>query len=59
MKHKTDEYQTIRIWQRTQRRLKLLSALTGESIVQVIDRLTEQEEQRLEQEKKEHGKINR
>ena len=37
------EYQTIRIWTRTLRALRLIAALTGERMVQVLDRLVAEE----------------
>jgi predicted DNA-binding protein len=42
MKKKHDEYQTIRIWVKTQRRLKILSALLGKSMIEVLDDLVEE-----------------
>ena len=50
------EYQTIRIWTRTLRALRLLAALTGERMVKVLDRLVAKELQRVqEQERREDG----
>jgi hypothetical protein len=46
----TPEYQTTRIWKRTLRKLRLIAALTGERIVQVLDRLADQELRRVQQE---------
>jgi hypothetical protein len=43
MQKKPYEHQTIRIWVKTQQRLKLLSALTHESMIETMDRLVEQE----------------
>ena len=37
------EYQTIRIWTRTLRMLRLIAALTNERMVQVLDRLVTEE----------------
>jgi hypothetical protein len=37
------DYQTTRIWTRTLKKLRLIAALTGERIVQILDRLAEQE----------------
>jgi hypothetical protein len=48
MEKKVYEHQTIRIWVKTQQRLKLLSALTHESMVEALDRLVEQELQRVQ-----------
>jgi hypothetical protein len=48
------EYQTIRVWTRTLRSLRLIAALTGERMVQVLDRLITEELRRIqEQEKRE------
>jgi len=48
------EYQTIRIWTRTLRALRLIAALTGERMVKVLDRLVAKELQRVqEQERRE------
>lgn len=41
------DYQTIRIWTRTLRALRLVAALTGERMVQVLDRLIADELQRV------------
>jgi len=46
MKTKTDDYQTTRIWKRTHKTLKLLSALYQESLVEMLDRLANEELQR-------------
>ena len=42
------EYQTIRIWTRTLRALRLIAALTGERMVQVLDRLVAKELRRIQ-----------
>jgi|tagenome__1003787_1003787.scaffolds.fasta_scaffold8425440_1 hypothetical protein len=56
MEKKAFEHQTIRIWVKTQQRLKLLSALTHESMVETLDRLVEQELQKVQgKEYKLHG----
>jgi hypothetical protein len=48
------DYQTIRIWTRTLRALRLIAALTGERMVQVLDRLVAKELRRIhEQERRE------
>ncbi len=47
-------YRTTRIWTETLRKLRLIAALTGESIVKAIDRLAEQELQRLQNQDKKH-----
>jgi hypothetical protein len=41
------DYQTIRIWTRTLRALRLVAALTGERMVQVLDRLVAEELRRV------------
>jgi len=43
-----NEYQTIKIWLSTYKRLKLLAALTGEKILNLIDRLVEEELKRVQ-----------
>ncbi len=43
----TPEYTTTRIWVQTLRTLKLIAALTNESMVKVMDRLAKQELERL------------
>jgi hypothetical protein len=48
MRKEAHEHQTIRIWVETQKRLKLLSALTAESMVETLDRLVEQDLQRVQ-----------
>jgi len=53
MKQPKEATQTIKIWVKTQRKLKLLAALTHESMMKALDRLVEQELQRLRQERKE------
>ncbi len=50
----TPDYQTTRIWTRTLKKLRLIAALTGERIVQVLDRLADAELHRLRQSEK-HG----
>jgi hypothetical protein len=42
------DYQTIRIWTRTLRSLRLVAALTGERMVQVLDRLITEELRRVQ-----------
>jgi hypothetical protein len=46
MKLKTDEYKTTRIWKKTHAKLKLLAALSQESLVELLDRLASEELQR-------------
>lgn len=49
-------YQTTRIWQETHRQLRLVAALTGERMVEALDRLVKAELARLqaEQQKEPH-----
>lgn len=47
------EYQTIRIWTRTLRALRLVAALTGERMVQVLDRLVADELRRVQERERE------
>jgi hypothetical protein len=53
MKTPPPEYTTIRIWTRTLRALRLIAALTGERMVQVLDRLIANELRRI-QEREQH-----
>lgn len=46
------DYQTIRIWTRTLRALRLIAALTGERMVQVLDRLVADELRRVQDREK-------
>jgi hypothetical protein len=51
MRSKTPElYSTTRIWLKTIKKLGLIGALTGESIVSTLDRLVDDELKRLKQE---------
>jgi hypothetical protein len=43
------DYQTIRIWRRTLRALRLIAALSGERMVQVLDRLVADELRRVQE----------
>jgi hypothetical protein len=49
-------YRTTRIWEQTLRKLRLIAALTNSSMVQVIDRLADEELKRLKEQKQEQGK---
>jgi hypothetical protein len=50
------EYTTIHVWTLTLRALRLIAALTGERMVQVLDRLIIEELRRVqEREKRERG----
>jgi len=55
MKKKQDDYQTIRVWVKTQRRLKVLSALLQKSMIEVLDDLVEEKLKALEEKEKGHG----
>ena len=50
------EYQTIRIWTRTLRALRLVAALTGERMVQVLDRLVADELRRVQEQEQKQEK---
>lgn len=50
----SERYQTIKILRETHRLLKVLAAKTGESMLDLIDRLAKQEEQR--QDAQQHDK---
>ena len=50
-----DERRTIKIWAITLPKLRLIYALTGESMVSVIDRLVSQELERIQKERAQHG----
>jgi hypothetical protein len=39
----TKDFQTTKLWKQTVRKLKLLAALTGNSMVEVADRLVDEE----------------
>lgn len=52
MKTQPPEYTTIRIWTRTLRALRLIAALTGESMVQVLDRIVTEELKRVKDREK-------
>lgn len=47
-----DTRHTIKIWADTLPKLRLLYALTGESMVAIIDRLVSQELERIQKEEK-------
>jgi hypothetical protein len=42
------DYQTIRVWTRTLKKLRLVAALTGARMVAVMDRLVTEELKRVE-----------
>lgn len=39
--------QTLRIWTKTLKKLRLIAAITGETMVQILERLVSQEWQRV------------
>jgi hypothetical protein len=43
------DYTTMRIWTRTLRALRLIAALTGERMVQIMDRLVSDELKRVQE----------
>lgn len=45
-----DDYTTTRVWTKTVKILRMLHALTGESIVSILHRLAEIELKRIQQE---------
>src|SRR5450755_249329 len=47
MKKKTDDYLNTRIWVRSHRKLRIIAALTNSTVVEVIDRLAQQEIERM------------
>ena len=49
------DYQLIRIWKRTHQTLRKIAAFTGESLVEAIERLANEEWRRIQQ--KEGGHI--
>ena len=56
------DYQTMRVWTRTLKKLRLVAALTGERMVAVMDRLVSDELKREEQEQEqeqEHDRADR
>lgn len=46
-----EDYITMRVWKQTRKKLRLISALTEESIVETLDRLASEELQRIEAKK--------
>ena len=45
-----EQYRTLRIWAETLKKLRRIYAETGESMIAIVDRLAEQELQRLRNE---------
>ncbi len=43
MKTHPDDYQLIRVWKKTHKTLKVLAALSEESLMELVDRLAEEE----------------
>jgi hypothetical protein len=46
----TPQYKTTRVWTKTLKTLRILHALTGESIVSILDRIATQELVRVQAE---------
>jgi hypothetical protein len=44
-----DKYQVLRIWKQTHHTLRKIAAFTGESLVQVLERMAKEEWQRVQQ----------
>lgn len=44
---KTEDFQSTKLWKETIRKLKLIAALTGSSMVAVADRLADEELRKL------------
>lgn len=44
---KTEDFQTTKLWKQTIRKLKLIAVLTGSSMVEVADRLADEELKRV------------
>ena len=44
---KIEDFQTTKLWKQTIRKLKLIAALTGDSMVEVADRLVDEELRKL------------
>jgi hypothetical protein len=44
---KTEDFQSTKLWKQTIRKLRLIAALTGSSMVEVTDRLAGEELKRL------------
>jgi len=49
----TNTYRTTHIWERTLQTLRFIHAMTGETIVAILDRLAKQELERLQKEHRE------
>ena len=44
---KTNDYTTMKLWAATKKRIRLIAAMTGESLVALIDRLVESEHDKI------------
>jgi hypothetical protein len=53
---KTSKWTTVKLWQETLKKLRFISAHTGESIAANLERLTKEELERLEKEVKNESK---
>ncbi|HVB22747.1 MAG TPA: hypothetical protein VNG51_12455 [Ktedonobacteraceae bacterium] len=49
----TNTYRTTHIWERTLQTPRFIHAMTGETIVAILDRLAKQELERLQKEQRE------
>ena len=49
MKKQEQQYETIRIWSTSVKKLRLIYALTGETMVKILDRLLTAELQRVQE----------
>ena len=49
MKKQEQQYETIRIWSISVKKLRLVYALTGETMVKILDRLLTAELQRVQE----------
>jgi hypothetical protein len=47
------EHTTMRVWKKTLKNLRMIYALTGESMVEILDRIVKQELDRVRQEQDE------
>lgn len=54
---KTPKYKTTRIWEKTLATLRMIHALTGKSIVAILDRLATEELQRIQQEMRSNEEV--
>lgn len=55
---KNPQYQVVRIWKTTHRILRQIAAQTDESLVELLDRMAREEQQRLREKEKDHADEN-